>query len=119
MQDPYFGHRDPFTGVELDVQEAWIDWDYALAAAYQIIQDNTDGNGVLSWENESDNVEVLADRKISKFDASRESKTSGKNYKARPGERYVPNVRLMNGDWPTWSEYVKKFAGEDVDGTIE
>lgn len=107
MRDPYFGNRDWFTGEKTDTPEVWSDWDYALSSAYQIIQDHTDSNGILIWENEADNVEVIAQRKTSKFDASREVKTSGKNYKAQKGERWVPKVRKMNGEWPTFSEWAK------------
>lgn len=112
MRDPYSGHRDWFTGEVEDDKDEWTDWDYALVAAYQIVQDNTDSNGVLTWENESDNIEVLADRKISKFDASREAKTSGKKYRPQPGERFVPNVHLMYGEYPTYSEWVEKQVGK-------
>lgn len=112
MRDPYFGNRDWFTGEPSDTPDVWTDWDYALSAAFQVIQDYTDSNGVLAWENEADNVEVLAERKISKFDAAREVKTSGKNYKAQKGERWTPRVRKMNGEWPTFSDWVAANADE-------
>lgn len=108
MRDPYFGHRDWFTGKELGDREAWTSWDFALVAAYQIIQDHTDSNGILVWENEADNIEVLAERKTSKFDASRDSITSGKNYKSKKGERWVPKVKKMYGEYPTYSEWLNE-----------
>lgn len=114
MRDPYFGHRDPETGEEMSDREAWTSWDFALVSAYQIIQDHTDQDGILVWDNDADNIEVLAERKISKFDASRDAKTSGKNYKPRPGERFVPKVKKTYGEYPTYSEWVQKQIEEDA-----
>lgn len=115
MRDPYFGNRDWLTGDKSDTPETWTDWDYALSSAYQIIQDHTDGDGVLAWENESDNVEVSATWKQSKFRAAVESRTGGKKYKARKGEFFVPDVSKMRGEWPTFSEWVKKQVEESSD----
>lgn len=112
MRDPYFGHRDWFTGEEQDDREAKTDWDYALMAAYQIIQDHTDSDGVLIWENESDNIEVNAKWRKSKFRAAVEQRTGGKKYKAQKGEYFVPDVHKMWGEYPTYSEWIDKQVKE-------
>lgn len=78
---------------------------------FQIIQDHTNSHGILVWENASDRVEVIANKEIDKFEAAREIKTRGKNYKASPGEAFVPEVRLLHGEWPTFEEYIKQQAG--------
>lgn len=108
MRDPYFGHRDWFTGEPNGDRDEKTDWDYALMAAYQVIEDHTDGDGVLIWENESDDIAVETSWRQSKFRASVEARTRGKNYKAKPGEYFVPDIRLMGDEYPTYSDWVKR-----------
>lgn len=118
MQDTHYGHRDWFTGDVIGDSKDYIEWDYALLAAYQIIQDHTDEDGILAWDNFSENVYIGADLKIRKFKAAKHARTNAKRYKPQPGEMLVPNVELGYGEWPTYSEWRKSMV-EDDDGTIE
>lgn len=97
-------------------KDEYISWDFSLLTALQVIEDHTDQNGILVWEKESDRVEIIADRKIDKFQASVQAKTDGKNYKPARGEYFVPNVSLRGGEWPTYGEYLGQFI---EDGTME
>lgn len=128
MQDPYFGHRDWYTGEELEDREAWIDWDFALVAALQIIEDSTDRNGLLVWEKENERMDVKAIKKFDKFEAAVSRATKGsknKGYTPAPGEYFIPELDLRGGEWPTYSEYLKEFQeapdeGENTEsGTME
>lgn len=118
MRDPAFGHRDWFTGEVIGNQDEWTEWDYALVTAYQIIQDNTNASGILSWENESENVMVEAVKKIDKFEQSRQNRTKGsekKPYKPSPGETWVPRTKLQYGEWPTYREWVEAQIAEEAE----
>lgn len=122
MRDPYFGHRDWFTGEELDDREAWTDWDFALVASLQIIEDNTDKHGLLSWETACDRVDIKANKKIDKFQAAVDRQTKGtktKGYQASPGEYFVPEVDLRGGEMPTYKEYIENLIKKNTDGTME
>lgn len=55
----------------------------------------------------ADNVEVVAVKRIDKFEAAKERITQKKNYKPTPGERFVPKVNLKWGEWPTFKEWVE------------
>lgn len=61
--------------------------------AVQTIEDFTNEDGILAWEIEEDGVRVDALKKINKFQAAKQRKTSGKTYKATPGEYFVPSIR--------------------------
>lgn len=113
MRDPHFGHRNVLTGEPEGSSSEKTDWDYALIAAYQVIQDNTGSDGVLSWENDSDNIEVQAIKKTNKFEQSRENYTGKKNYKKSRGEVFVPRVKKLAGEWPTWSDWVQAQIDEE------
>ena len=108
MRDPYFGHRDVFTGEPLRDRDEWTDWDYLLIDAYQLIQDLTDKHGLLVHETSSERVMVSAKREIDRFEAARDRMTRGtkkKGYEPQPGEYFVPVLELRGGDWPTVEEY--------------
>jgi hypothetical protein len=114
MQDAHFGHRDWVTGEVIGDSSVKTDWDYALMAAYQIIQDNTLPSGILAWDNDADNVIIEAVRKTDKFEAAKQAITSGKNYKGKKGEVWVPRNKLQWGEYPTYSGWVKEqIAAQD------
>ena len=107
MHDEWYGHRT-VSGREIGDKDEWIDWDYALANAFQTIEDYTDQYGLLAWELADERVEVNANRKTPKFKAAIDRATSGKNYKALPGEYYVPEVfsRDREGRIQTFEEWI-------------
>lgn len=115
MRDPYFGNRNWFTGEKTDTPEVWSDWDYALVAAFQVIEDNTNKHGLLLWEVENERMDVQAVKKIDPFQAAVDRKTRGskkKGYNPEPGEYFVPELNLRGGEWPTYSEYIKNLLEE-------
>lgn len=117
MQDPYFGHRDWFTGEPDDDREAWIEWDYALVAALQIIEDSTNKHGLLSWEVDNERMDVIAEKKVDKFQAAVDRRTKGskkKPYEPAPGEYFVPKLDLRGGEWPTYSDYLEELRAESL-----
>lgn len=119
MRDHYFGYRDFFTGEVLDEEVVWTDWDYALAGAVQTIEDFTDGDGLLPWEKDDDNVVVEAVRKVNRFDAAKTRRTGAKRYKPIAGEYFVPQLTLLEGDeWPTLEEWAQKQA-EDAQQELD
>lgn len=110
FRDDWFGHRDPFTGQERGDKSAWIDWDYLLIDAFQVIEDYTDQNGILRWVHDTPWVDFDAKREVNKFDAAKDQKTSAKNYKPTPGEYFVPEIhsrskskRNADGSIQTWT----------------
>ena len=111
MRDPYFGHRD-LNGEPNGDRDEWIEWDYLLISALQVIEDFTDRNGLLVWESESEEVDVVAERKIDPFQAAVERRTSRKGYKAAPGETFIPKLVLQGQKWPTHSDWVKQQLEE-------
>ena len=112
MNDDWFGHRDPLTGAPLGDKDSWIEWDYRLANVDQIISDWTDQNGLHSWEvnDPKRRVQVDAVRKIDQFEAAKQRRTSGKRYKAQPGEYFVPKVWKTTEEWPGFLEYVESLS---------
>lgn len=108
LGDTYALHRDPFTR-EPTGEPEWTTWDYALVQALQLIEDFSDGNGLLIWERESEKVQVEAVKKIDPFDAAKERTTGRSNYKRTPGEYFVPRVTLHHWaeEWPTFEEWVQ------------
>lgn len=75
----------------------------------QLIEDYSTEYGLPIWEvdENADNVDVVAVRRIDKFEASKEKTTSKKNYKPAAGERFVPKAILNWGEWPTFEDWVK------------
>lgn len=98
--------------MEPDGTPEWLDVDYALIEALQIIEDHTDPNGLLIWVAEADNVDIQAVRKISKFDSARERRTTGTKYKAQPGEYFHPQVDLIRGEYPTYRGWLDEKIQE-------
>ena len=113
MQDAHFGHRSPSSGKQ--ITDGWTEWDYALASAYQVIEDHTDENGLLIWERQAENVQVDAVKKVDRFRQQVERVTSKKSYKSTPGEYFTPKLELIDGDWPTRMEFIKSELGIDDD----
>ena len=105
MSYPAYGFRDPINW-EVVGEVTWTDWDYALVHALQLIEDYTDANGIPVWEKESEKMVVEAVKKIDRFEAAKSSATGGKNYKATPGEYFVP--RLTKVYWAD-KDYYPKF----------
>lgn len=91
------------------------DWDFALAEALQTIEDYTNQHGILAWEADSERVDVSAAKKIDKFESAKQRNTGRKNYKAEPGEYFVPHLELLGGEWPTMAEYVRGQMLENPD----
>lgn len=114
FQDQYFGYRDPFNGNPLQEPE-WSTWDYVLISALQLIEDYSTEYGLPIWEvdENADNVDVVAVKRIDKFEASKERITSRKNYKPTPGERFVPKAILNWGEWPTFEDWVEYQSERD------
>lgn len=115
MRDPFFGHRDPFTGDPLRPRDEWTRWDYALVSAYQLVQDLTTKSGLLAHEVENPRMDVLAIKKHDKFQAAVDRRTKGtkkKGYEPDPGEYFVPKLHLRGGEWPTLEEYWEQMAEE-------
>lgn len=117
FQDKYFGFRDLNNWEPLQEPE-WTTWDYVLIQTLQLIEDYTTEHGLLIWEvdENADNVDVVAVKKVDRFEAAKERITGRKNYKATPGERYVPKTVLNWGEWPTfedWVDYQSERDGSD------
>lgn len=110
MQDHFAGFRDSFS-FEVDAYPHWTDWDYSLATALQVIEDYTDPEtGHLLFVEQSDRVTFDAIKYTKKSVAAVERKTSGKKYKATPGERWRTKPRVMDGgEMPTLAEYIAEM----------
>lgn len=108
MGDDWFGHRT-LEGKPIGDKDQWITWDYALIRALQIIETYTNDNGLLVYEvdDPEDRVVVHALKKINKFQAAQERITGKKDYKARPGEYFIPDLELRGDTWPTLEEYIQ------------
>lgn len=122
MRDDWYGHRDWFTGEPEGDKDEWIDWDHALADAFQHIESLTDSHGILIWEREDEAVIVEAVRQIDPFEAAKDSVTSGKKYTPKPGEYFVPRLksRRSDGSFQTYEEWViKEMAANAEDDRIE
>lgn len=118
MRDPLFGHRDFFTGEPLRPADEWTDWDFALVAAYQLVQDLTNKHGLLVHEVDNERMDVWANRKIDKFQAAVDRATKGSKksgYTPQDGEYFEPELKLRGGEWPTLEEYWEKLARESED----
>lgn len=120
MADDWYGHRNPFTGDPEGDKDEWLEWDYLLLNAFQIIEDFTDpDSGILQWKLEDPSLRVTAERYIHPWHEAVESKTGAKNYKASPGERFRPVVDSARKDGSLWTmtqwfeEKAKEKAEED------
>ena len=122
MRDPYFGHRDWYTGEPLRDRDEWTDWDFALIAALQVVEDNMDKHGLLSWEVLHEDMDVNALKKIDKFQAAVARRTKGskkKGYTPSDGEYFVPELSFLGPEeeYPTYRTYLeglRKEAEEDA-----
>lgn len=116
FHDPHALNRNSFTGEPDAPHDQWNEWDFALAESRQLIEDYTDKHGHLIFERDSDEVAVDAIKKVDKAQAAIDKKTSGKKYKAGPGEYFVTELWLARGkEWPTlksWMEQEQKKRGE-------
>ena len=120
MRDDWFGHRNPFTGVETGDREEWTSWDHLLADAVQVISDYSDSNGILRWIHDDEAVEINANKKIDKFEAAKAIATSGSKYKAAPGEYFVPDVftrRTVDGVevYQTYRQWIEAEAAKNAE----
>lgn len=118
MRDDWFGHRDPLTGEPLGDRDEWLDWDHALAYAFQTIEDYSDSAGLLQWQLDDEAVEVNAIRKINKFQAAVDVMTKsrgGKPYEPKPGEYFVADLftRRADGHIQTYREWVEKQVADN------
>lgn len=117
MRDPYFGHRDWFNGEPLRDADEMTEWDYALIASLQIIEDNTDKHGLLAWETANERMTVDAVKQIDKFQAAIDRRTKGspkKGYKPEPGEYFTPDLNLRGGEWPTYTAYLEGLSPDSA-----
>lgn len=121
MRDDWYGHRDPFTWEEVGDKDEWLDWDYALIDAVQTIEDFTDDSGILVWEREDPNAVINAVKKIDRFKEAVEDRTSGKNYKAAPGEYFVPDIQPFgeDGELQTYSEWIEREIAVEAEEGFE
>lgn len=113
MRDPFFGHRDVFTGEPLRGKDEWTRWDFALVTAFQLVQDLTNKHGLLVFEVENERMDVYANKKFDKFEAARDRATAGsktRGYTPQPGEYFEPELVLRGGEWPTLAEYWETLA---------
>lgn len=121
MHDDWYGHRDPFTGDPKGDKDEWLEWDFLLLETLQMIEDHTDDTGLLVWETDDPAAVVDAIPKINKFDRAREVKESAKNFKRRPGTRYVPKLWSRRKDdegedrFQTFREWVERSVAEESD----
>lgn len=110
MHDTHYGFRDYYTGEPTQDPE-WTKWDYALASAFQVIEDFSDANGLLAWEKDSPKVDVLAVAKVDRFENAKERASkiaSRKKGGETPGTYYVPELKLLAKEWPTMREQVEE-----------
>ena len=106
FRDDWAGHRT-YAGEPIGDRSEWVDWDYALMDAVQTIIDFTDENGLLAWEVAEDGVIVESQKTFDKFAASVDRKTSKKDYKPQPGERWKPVIKPKRGkeSYQTFAEW--------------
>lgn len=117
MRDEWFGHRDPFNGEPYGDKDEWLDWDFALATAYQTVEAYTDKNGIPEWRKQDPDVVIDAERRIDQFQEAIDIMKSGTNYKPKPGEYFVPAFTFRRKDRSMWTyedwrkdEYEKMVA---------
>ena len=124
MRDDWYGHRNPFTGDPEGDKDEWLEWDFLLLEALQIIEDYSDEYGLLAWEREDEAVVVDAERRIHKFKAAVDNATKGsktKPYEPRPGEYFVPKMWSRREDADgneviqTRREWIERMVAEESD----
>jgi len=93
--------------------------------AFQIVEAYTDADGLPEWTRDDPTVRIEAKKKINQFHSSKDSRTSGTNYKPEPGEYYVPDVQMKPGNvkprtYQQWRENKRKeFLATLDDGKLE
>lgn len=95
--------------------DEWTRWDFVLANTLQTIEDLTDQNGLAVWVKENPRVDITADAKVDKFERAKGEKQelAGKNTKVKKhGVYYVPNIVVMDGEYPTLSEWYESKREE-------
>lgn len=100
MWDDWYGHRHPLTGLPQGDKDEWVEWDHALAQAYQTIEYYRDQNGIFQWQKDDPLEDIAATRKYDQFQAAIDGMTrgtAGKPYKPSPGEFFVPDVKIRSG----------------------
>lgn len=114
MRDDWFGHRDWFTGEPTGDREEWTTADFLLQEAFDVVENITLPDGSFVMDQEDDAVQVQAIRYTDKFQQSVDQITQGKNYKAKPGEKFRPRVITRRSDkkMPLYSEYIERKAKE-------
>jgi len=110
LRDSFAGFRDSFTG-EIDGYPHWLEVDYALATAMQVVEDYTDNEtGHLVFVEQSDRITFDTEKYTKKSVAAVERRTKGsakKPYESSPGERWRTIPRVMHGDgFPTLKEWL-------------
>lgn len=120
MHDDYYGYRDFFTGLPFGDSRVFLEWDWALIQAVQMIEDHTDKYGLLNWQVEAEDIEVDAEKRIHKFQASIDRITAGsktKSYTPQPGEFFVPKMWSRSSDKdrkPTFAEWLGSLEKDDM-----
>lgn len=122
MRDEWFGKRNPLTGEEYGDKDEWIDWDFALANAFQTIEASTDSNGIYFWEKDDPAGDITAKRKVDPFRNSIDRITGAKNYKPQPGEYYIPVLRSTSSKrnnelftYEQWVEWKKEEQQKELE----
>ena len=115
LGDDFALHRHPATGEPLPGKPTWTTWDYNLVAAFQLVEDFTDRNGLLAWEKDHEDVLVEPVAKIDPYEKALAARTGGKNYKPRPGETFMARATLQPWaeEWPTFREWVEEQNKND------
>lgn len=107
-----FGHTDPFTGLIVGNADDWIDWDYALASAWQLHEDMIDVNrGLPIHHIQSKRVKVVAELYTDKIDEAidKAQAAKGENWKPKPGQHWIPRLKTVDGgELPTLEEFFEE-----------
>ena len=117
MEDEWFGHRDWWTGAPEGDRTEWVDWDFALVAAFSAIEAYTDSNGIRQWQKEDPEQRIDALRKIDPFNEGVDRIKGSKNYKAKPGEYFVPDMKTARPDKSFWS--YQEWVESKQQGAVE
>ncbi len=103
MGDEWFGHYNLVTGRPNGDRNEWIDWDFALMKAFEIIEAYTDQDGIPEWKKRDPAEKIDAERKINSFHAAKDRITSAKKYTAAPGEYFIPVLESKRTDGELWT----------------
>ncbi|MCK9599198.1 MAG: hypothetical protein M0R06_09170 [Sphaerochaeta sp.] len=117
MEDEWYGHRDWRTGEPEGDRTEWVDWDFALVSAFSTIEAYTDQNGIRQWQKEDPEERIDAIRKIDPFNAGRDRIVQSKNYKAQPGEYFIPDMKTArpNKEFWTYQDWVESQQDDAVE----